>query len=93
MTLDLDRCIFHENFNLDKRDQLLAEHPQDVMQEKWMRLEQWFVLKAKRSGVSARDLAREYGLEELRDYIDRSRKSINERRGSAFAPLISELDG
>ena len=64
VTLDLDRCIFHENFNLEKRDKLLKEHGQDLVQEKWMKLEQWFVLKAKRPGVSARALAGQYGLEE-----------------------------
>ena len=38
VTLDLDRVIFHENFNLPKRDKLLSEHAQDVAQEKWMHL-------------------------------------------------------
>lgn len=85
VTLDLDRGIYHENFNLDKRDRLLKEHGQDVEQEKWMELEQWFVLKATRPGVSARELARQYGLEELRHYIDRSRIAIDDRRGWKFA--------
>ena len=61
-TLDLDRVIFHENFNLQKRDKLLSEHAQDVTQEQWLKLEQWFVLRAARPGVSARELARAYGL-------------------------------
>ncbi len=85
VTLDLDRCIFHENFNLEKRDKLLKEHGQDLVQEKWMKLEQWFVLKAKRPGVSARALAGQYGLEELRHYIERSRVAIDKRRGWEFA--------
>ncbi len=85
VALDLDRGIYHENFNLDKRDKLLHDHPQDVVQEKWMRDEQWFVLKAARPGVSARELAREYGLEELRHYLDRSRMAIDQRRGWEFA--------
>ena len=85
VTLDLDRGIYHENFNLDKRDLLLREHDQDVFQEKGMGLEQWFVLKAKRPGVSARALARQYGLEELRHYIERSQLAIDTRRGWEFA--------
>jgi beta-ureidopropionase len=85
VTLDLDRGIYHENFNLDKRDKLLRDHAQDVVQEKWLRQEQWFVLKAKRPGVSARELARQYGLEELRHYIQRSRVAIDKRRGWEFA--------
>ncbi|MGA3334986.1 MAG: carbon-nitrogen hydrolase family protein [Terracidiphilus sp.] len=85
VTLDLDRGIYHQNFNLEKRDKLLKEHSQDVVQDKWMGLEQWFVLKAKRPGVSARALARQYGLDELRHYIERSREAIDKRRGWEFA--------
>lgn len=85
ITLDLDRGIYHENFNLEKRDKLLKEHPEDVTQEKWLRLEQWFVLKAKRPGISARELARQYGLEELPHYIARSRAGIDKLRGWEFS--------
>lgn len=94
LTLDLDRGIYHENFNLLKRDKLLKEHPEDVEQEKWMELEQWFVLKAKRPGVSVRELAKQYGLEELRHYLDRSRRSIDERRGWRYEAkvLFPDLD-
>jgi hypothetical protein len=88
ITLDLDRGIYHENFNLERRDKLLKEHPQEVMQEAWMRSEQWFVLKAKRPGISARELAHEYGLEELRHYINRSRNWIDKRRGWKFEEKI-----
>jgi hypothetical protein len=83
--LDLDRSIYHENFNLEKRDQLLKEHPKDVIQEKHLEMEQWFVLKAARPGVSARELAQRYGLEELRTYLDRSRAAINKLRGTEIA--------
>ena len=94
VTLDLDRGIYHENFNLDKRDKLLKEHPEDVEQEKWMKLEQWFVLKAKRAGTSARELAKQYGLEELRHYLDRSWRAIDERRGWQYQAkvLFPDLD-
>jgi predicted amidohydrolase len=94
VTLDLDRGIYHQNFNIPKRDKLLKEHPEDVEQEKWMELEQWFVLKAKRPGVSARELAKQYGLEELRHYLDRSRRSIDGRRGWQYEAkvLFPDLD-
>lgn len=94
VTLDLDRGIYHENFNLDKRDKLLKEHPEDVEQEKWMKLEQWFVLKAKRPGVSVRALAKQYGLEELRHYLDRDRRAIDGRRGWQYEAkvLFPDLD-
>ncbi len=84
MTLDLDRGIYHTNFNEDKKARLLREHGDAVKQVKWLEREQWFVLQATKPGVSARGLARQYGLEELRDYIVRSRRAINEMRGGSF---------
>ncbi len=84
ITLDLDRGIYHENFNIEKRDKLLAERGEDVAMEKWLQREQWFVLRAKQPGISARALAREYGLEELRDYLTRSRREIDAMRGGTI---------
>src|SRR5262249_1576849 len=46
ITLDLDRGIYHQNFNMGKRDKLLSEHIDEIVQEKWLDREQWFVLKA-----------------------------------------------
>ena len=86
ITLDLDRCIFHQDLNVpEKRDKLIGERGEDVAQEKWLAMEGWFVLRAKRPGVSARQLAREYGLEELRPYLNRSRSEIDKCRGWQFA--------
>jgi hypothetical protein len=85
ITLDLDRGIFHMDLNCpEKRDKLLKEHGDDVAQEKWMLSEGWFVLKAKRPGVRARELARQYGMEELPHYINRSRCEIDKCRGWEF---------
>ena len=94
VTLDLDRGIYHENFNLDKRDKLLKDHSQDVEQEKWMKLEQWFILRSRRPGVSALSLAKQYGLEDLRHYLDRSRQAIDRRRGWQYEAkvLFPDLD-
>jgi hypothetical protein len=84
--LDLDRCIFHQDLNLpEKLGRLLQERGSDVVQEKWEPREGWFVLRAKRPGVSARQLAHEYGLEELRHYLSRSRCEIDKARGWEFA--------
>ncbi len=85
VTLDLDRGIYHQNFNMAPRDRLLREHGDDVEQELWLDREQWFVLRAKRPGVRARKLARQYGLEELRDYISRSRRQIDARRARSLS--------
>ena len=80
-TLDFDRCIFHYDFHFEKRDKLLAEHPDEIEMEQDCRLESWFVLRAKKPGVSARELAQQYGLEELPRYKVRSRKEIDVLRG------------
>ena len=82
VTVDLGRRIIHHNFNKEKRARRLREPPDDVVEEQFLAREQWFVLKAKRPGVSAQALAREYGLEELRDYIERSRRAIDGMRGA-----------
>lgn len=71
VTLDLDRGLFHENFNMEKCANLLREQP-GVFVERTFPREQWFLL-AGTGKTSAGDLAREYGMEELRDYIRRSR--------------------
>lgn len=86
ITLDLDRGIFDLAYNYPGRlDRLLKEHGEDVLQEKMMPLEGWFILKARRPGVSARELARQYGIEELRHYINRSRCEIDKCRGWEFS--------
>jgi predicted amidohydrolase len=85
-TLDLDRCVFHQDLNLpEKLKKLLAEKGEEVAQEKWLAMEGWFVLKAKRPGVSVREVAHQYGLEELRHYINRSRCEIDKCRGFVFS--------
>jgi predicted amidohydrolase len=85
-TFDLDRCIFHQDLNLpDRLAKLLKEHGDDVAQEKWLPMEGCFVLKAKRPGVSARALARKYGLEERRPYLNRSRSVVDQARGWQFS--------
>jgi predicted amidohydrolase len=92
-TLDMDRMIYHYNFNLEKRDRLLREHAADVRLDVDMPREEWFVLAAKRPGVSARRLAQEYGLEELRAYKDRSRIGIDGRRGFSFSQRYGGYPG
>ena len=89
ITLDLDRAIYHENFNMDKLDKLLKAHGDEVEKEVSMPREQWFVLRAKKPGVSARMLAKEFGMEELTDYQNRSRKEINLKRGFSFKNKLS----
>lgn len=88
ITLDLDRGIYGSDFNLSKRDKLLKEHSEDLIQEIWMPREEWFVLRAKRPGISARQLAREYGLEELPHSIARYRREIDNRRGWPFGKKV-----
>ena len=85
-TFDLDRCIFHEDLNVPgKLAKLLKERGDAVVREKSLSMEKLFVLKAKRPGVSARALARQYGLEERRPYLNRSRCEVDRARGWQFS--------
>lgn len=85
ITLDLDRGIYHENFNLEKRDRMLKDYKGSLEQEMHMEREEWFVLRASRPGISARETAQKYGMEELKDYQNRSRREIDRMRGWSFA--------
>lgn len=89
ITLDLDRGIYHQNFNMTGREKLLADHAGEVAEDVFMNREQWFVLKAKTPGVSARALAKQYEMEELRDYIHRSRTEMHRRRGGKISRIIA----
>jgi predicted amidohydrolase len=89
-TLDLDRCIF--NFALNDPgplEALLRDHPGEIVVDRRLTAESWFVLKANRPGLSARRLAARYGLEELRDFIDRSRREIDQRRAGAVTSAFA----
>jgi len=82
--LDLDRRIFHENFNLSKRDALLKDYPGQIEQDLFMEREQWFTLKSLVPGISVQHLTREYGMEELGHYKSRSTSEIDKIRGYRF---------
>ncbi|HUW60994.1 MAG TPA: carbon-nitrogen hydrolase family protein [Candidatus Bathyarchaeia archaeon] len=90
ITLDLDRGIYHQNFNMEGRKKVLKEHADEVKEDRWLEQEQWFVLKAIKPGVSARALAKSYGMEELRDYKNRSRREIDRMRGWSFRERAAE---
>lgn len=75
--IDLDRGIYHENFNMGKLSSLIDERGEDLAIENRLEREQWFVLRATRPNISVRELARSYGLEELRNYVARSGATIS----------------
>ena len=85
--IDLDREIYHCNFNMDGREKLLAEHGDEVEVEQDMDLESWFILRAKKDGVMVRKLAREYGLTELREYKYASQALIDNIRQDGLRAL------
>lgn len=92
ITLDLDRGIYHENFNMEKLDKLLKAHGEEVEKELYMPREAWFVLRAIKPGVSARSLAKKFEMEELTDYQNRSRKEIDKKRGFNFTKKLYLLE-
>jgi len=84
ITLDLDRSIFHENYNIPKRDALLKDYAGQVEQDMFMEREQWFTLRSLDPGVSVQQLADQYGMENLRSYKERSEAEIDRMRGFRF---------
>jgi predicted amidohydrolase len=74
--LDMDRQIFHHDFNLEKRDALLKKYP-NIIEEKNYERERWFILASRDNRQSVKDAAREFEMEPLRDYIRRSGQAIN----------------
>lgn len=91
--LDFDRCIFHYDFNeeiTNKLADLLRDHGQDIYIERRLEREKWFILKAKTHSMSARKLAKNYGLEELSPYISRSEKYCPRENPQPFYACCQE---
>ncbi len=80
VTLDLDRCIFHENFNTDRLHALLAAHDCPIEVENHRTEEQWYIIRSRTPGASARAACQAAGMEELRAYKRRSREAIDAMR-------------
>jgi hypothetical protein len=79
-TFDLDRTLVHHNFNHEKVQRLLREHPGEVEVEQHLAAEAWYVLRATKPGVRVRDLCQQYRIETLREYRQRSRTQLNDLR-------------
>lgn len=79
-TLDLDRTLVHLDFNKEKVSKLLREHQGEVVHEQFLDMESWYVLCSCKPGVRVRDLCRQYQIETLREYRQRSRTQINDAR-------------
>lgn len=77
-TLDLDRVLIHENFTGDKVRRLIDNG--EAVIERHFEMEAWWLLRAAKPGVRARDLCKRDGIETLREYQQRSRRQINEIR-------------
>jgi predicted amidohydrolase len=84
-TLDLDKVICHYNFNQEKVQQMLAENPGVKLEQNFER-EEWMLLSSSSPEINVRSLCDKYGIENLRDYQNRSRAFIAEKRGGPFVP-------
>jgi len=85
--LDLDRCVFHFDYNLDKRARLLKDYEGKIESDAYFGRESWFTLRATAPGVSAKKVAAEYGMEELAAYKNRSLAEIDDMRGFRIGRL------
>jgi predicted amidohydrolase len=90
VSLDLDRRVYHENYNWSKAQKILKDLPDDVALDRFLDFEQWFVLRANRPGVNILSIAEKYGLEDHRDFIKRSRMEMDRRRGRTLDQPIEK---
>lgn len=81
-TLDLDITIVHHDFTGGKVARLLREHQGEVEKLPMGGMEGWYVLRAVKPGVQVRPLCKKYEIETLREYRQRSRQQINQRRAA-----------
>lgn len=79
-TLDTDRTFIHENFNGEKVKKLLEDYKDKIVMEHHYDMEAWWLLKSLDPEISVRKLCKEYEIETLREYLQRSRNQINEIR-------------
>jgi hypothetical protein len=79
-TLDLDRTLVHKDFTKEKLNKLLREHPGEIEEEQPLDMENWYLLRSLKPGIRARDLCKQYQIETLREYRQRSREQINDAR-------------
>ena len=82
--LDTDRVICHHNFNLEKIERMLAENPGAAEIEKNFEREEWIILRSPQPGNNVRALCEKYGIENLRDYQNRSRAFMKSKRKEPF---------
>ena len=86
-TLDLDLTIVHKDFTGKAVAKLLAEQRGKVeLLPSPGNMEGWYVLRAVAPGVRVRDLCKQYKIETLREYRQRSRDALNALR-KADKPL------
>jgi predicted amidohydrolase len=76
--INTNRDLFHLDFNRDKFKAMRAKHGPDIQIE-LMEPEGYFLLSSRRSDLRISDLASEFSLETLRDYLARSVKMREER--------------
>jgi hypothetical protein len=79
-TVDLERTLIHTNFTKKKLKKMLTELKGEVVQEHFYNMESWYLLKSTKPGLRVRDLCRQYEIETLREYQQRSRAEINQAR-------------
>jgi len=78
--IDLDKSLAHYNFNKAGVDALLKDHGNEV-DVQMDDMAQWYILTSKvPNKVRVKDLMREYAIEELPHYQQRSRQAINSFR-------------
>lgn len=92
ITLDFGRRIFHSNVASDwckyyqvRYKKMLQENP-GIAVEGWCEREGWHVLRPAQPGVDISALAKQYGVPELREFLNYQRREADQVRGRQFKP-------
>lgn len=78
--LNLNRRVVHMDFNMEKLDAMRTKYAGDVIIED-LREEAFCVITSLKKGLEVADLIKEFDIELLPDYLDRSRRQRKEHGG------------
>lgn len=85
VTLDLDRRIFHGDRHQSRLQELMRDFAGQVVVDRRLEEESWFILQAARPGIHVPELAARYGLQELRSYLDEATSQLDRIREAGSA--------
>lgn len=85
-TLDLDRRLLHHDYNIRRLKPVFEKYGPTAAHTEWLAHECLLVFGSELPGVSSDQLVEEFGLETMRDYLARARRSRQEALEGTYVP-------